>query len=207
MAVFLDRIDHFVFDVEYYLSKKVREYRKLGHLTVSFYRVPCNSAPVEMVRRKSWVHSVVKIFYHANKIVPFSLSHIIRPAREITESRDIDQQVKRTPRQLEFSSNEIQTGTDYLRGLCFQEGDWFVCLFVRDSNYLSQLSDRDYSYHDYHDYHDLGIGTYEKGALALAEKWYWIFRVGTFPEKKFYVDHDKIVDYASSQDSSDLLAI
>ena len=202
---FSDRMGHFPFDVEYYLSVlKQKSPQKYTFDYFFFVGTPCNNALVEMVRRKVRVYSAIKLLYHANNLVPNGSSHVIRPAKEINASRDIGANFQRTRRCLEFSPEEMQSGKNYLRGLGYPEDGRFVCLFVRDSIYLADVPNRDFSYHNYR---DSNIDTYEKVAAALAEKGYWVFRVGKVVEYPLSIEHSRIVDYASSSDRSDLLDI
>ena len=44
-------------------------------------------------------------------------------------------------------------------------------------------------------------------AFQLADMGYFVFRIGAIVDKKFDVDHEKIIDYATSSIRSDLLDI
>ena len=75
----------------------------------------------------------------------------------------------------------------------------FVCLIVRDSAYLKNA--------EYHNYRDSDIDAYKQAALSLAEKGYWVFRMGKVIHKTLNINHPKVVDYASSKYRSDFLDI
>ena len=200
-----DRIGHFAFDLEHYLCE-VRQKNKIPRTVDYFFLFgnPCNSALVTMASRKIKMVDGLRVFVQASKSIPFSDSHIIRPAKEINGSRDIKQLFQSTSRSLEFSSSEMAAGKEYLQEIGLGNGDQFVCLLVRDGTYLSKMFDRDFSYHNYR---DSDIKTYAKGAKSLAEKGYWVFRMGKIVEEEFDCDNHRIVDYANSKFQSDFLDI
>jgi putative glycosyltransferase (TIGR04372 family) len=72
-------------------------------------------------------------------------------------------------------------------------------MIIRDSAYLKNA--------DYHNYRDVDINTLKEAALALAEKGYWVFRMGKVIQKPFKSDHPRILDYANSEYRSDFLDI
>jgi len=202
---FSDRIGHFAFDVEYYLCQE--QTRKKSKLTLDYFYmlgVPCNSALVTMVKRKVNINNKVALLCQAIGSLPFADSHIVRPAREINGSRDIEQLFHSTPRNLEFSSSEMSAGREYLQSIGLTEGHKYVCLLVRDPAYLATKFDRDMSYHGYR---DSDIKAYEKSAKALTKRGYWVFRMGSIVEKSFDCDDPRIIDYATSTARSELLDI
>ena len=202
---FSDRIGHFAFDLEHYLCQEGQKNR--APRTVDYFFLlgsPCNSTLVTMAGRKIKMVDGLEVFVQASKSIPFSDSHIIRPAKEINGSRDIKQLFQSTSRNLEFSSGEMAAGKQYLQEMGLANSDQFVCLLVRDGAYLSKMFDRDFSYHDYR---DSDIRTYEKCAKSLAEKGYWVFRMGNEVEEEFDCDSHRIIDYANSEFQSDFLDI
>ena len=64
--------------------------------------------------------------------------------------------------------------------------------------------DRDWSYHDFR---DTKIGSYEEAVVALAERGFWIFRMGKVVDSQLSVDHPRVMDYAMSTHRSDFLDI
>ena len=106
-----------------------------------------------------------------------------------------------------FSKEETLNGQDFLEEIGFKYGDKFVCLIVRDAAYLNTISlDKETNW-EYHNFRDTDIDTYKKAALALAEKGYWVFRMGKVVRKPFKADHPNILDYANSNYRSDFLDI
>ena len=89
--------------------------------------------------------------------------------------------------------------------MAMKNNEKFVCLIVRDSAYLPTINNK--NKWEYHNFRDSDIDTYEKAALALAEKGYWVFRMGKVVRKPFKADHPNILDYANSNYRSDFLDI
>ena len=48
---------------------------------------------------------------------------------------------------------------------------------------------------------------FQQVAIALAEKGYWVFRMGKAVEDVFNVEHPRVIDYAQSNERSDFLDI
>mgnify|MGYP001358647502 CR=1 FL=1 len=151
----------------------------------------------------------VKYLYLSNELLPFSEKFKILSPRNITGSRDtqgiVYQRKNKNLDKIEFLIDEHETGLKYLKNVGFKDGDKFICLIIRDPDYKRKLyPDIDWSYHDYR---DSTIENYQLAARNLANKGYWIFRMGKFSKKKFECNHPKIIDYATSNARSDFLDI
>ena len=202
----VDRIGHFAFDLEYYLSERTIILRKEQSLDLFFYkRRPANSQLDLMARRTIFVHPVVAYLFAANRLLPGGQIHQIVPARHRTASRDKRGIFSHVSPQLRFTEDEEKSGLDYLLKVGCKDGAKVVCLVIRDQSYLKQIQgERDWSYHDFR---DTKIEDYRDCALALAEKGYWVFRMGKVVSSGFGVEHSRIIDYARSPDRSDFLDV
>ena len=201
-----DRIGHFAFDVESYLTeKKINQDKNFSIDLFFFSGKSANTYFTKMCRRSFVVHSAIKWLYCANEILPFSSSHRILPARVTSDSRDIRGLFNKKEAQLRFNHQENQFGLEYLQEMGLRQGDRFVCLAVRDQAYLNQT----YNKHDwsYHDFRDTKIESYEAAVVALAERGFWVFRMGKVVDSQLSVDHSRVVDYAISKHRSDFLDI
>ena len=220
------RIGHFSFDVEYYLierklglqPKKAFDLFFLSSLNTpileSFnlqsaynHGKPANTFFAKMcsrhVRSKNWA----SILFFVNHWLPGGSSHELLPPMRRVKSRDMKGLFQQIEPQLYFSKEETLNGQDFLEEIGFKYGDKFVCLIVRDSGYLNTiLLDKETNW-EYHNFRDTDIDTYEKAALALAEKGYWVFRMGKVVREPFKADHPNILDYANSNYRSDFLDI
>jgi len=79
---------------------------------------------------------------------------------------------------------------------------------VRDQEYLNNdplhVNGRNWSYHSFR---NADIDTYVTAMEWLADKGYWIIRMGKRMSKRMRSSHPKIIDYAFDGDKSDLLDI
>jgi putative glycosyltransferase (TIGR04372 family) len=201
-----DRIGHYAFDVEHYLTE--RRFDQDGKPTIDlffFSGEPANTYFTQMCRRSVVVHSAIKWLYSANEILPFGSSHRVLPARVTSDSRDLKGLFSRTGPQLQFSRQENQSGLKFLENVGLRQEDQFVCLAVRDQAYLKQIhSERDWSYHNFR---DTKIDTYEAAVVALAERGFWVFRMGKVIHERLAIEHPRVFDYAASKYRSDFLDV
>jgi hypothetical protein len=77
-----DRIGHFVFDVEYYLTEQVL--KPYQHKTIDLFYFegePANTKLASMVRGVVTVNPLVRFLYSANQLLPTSKAQQLLPAR------------------------------------------------------------------------------------------------------------------------------
>ena len=202
-----DLIGHMVFDSEYYLSE--RETLEEHSLDLFYFqtRLVPNSFYPEMLRRHFRISPIYRYMDKLNRMIPNGELHHKVPCT--TNSRDIQGYLTRTKTHISFTKQEDRSGASFLKTVGMGLDDRFVCLLVRDSVYKTARSkdlgqQKDWTYHEYR---DSDIDTYSQAALALAERGYWIFRMGKRVHKPFKVDHPRILDYANSEYRSDFLDI
>lgn len=202
------RFGHFVFDVEYYLCERKLGIQPQRAVDFFFYRwgKPANTFFARMCERQMQVRSWAEFLFFANHWLPGAHEHEVLPAMTRFSSRDLKGLFQQTEPQLYFTGEENLQGQAFLKNIGCKKDDKFVCLIVRDAAYLSQyyVGDVDLSYHNYR---DTDIDTYEEAALALAEKGYWVFRMGKAVYKPFKTSHPRILDYANTTYRSDFLDI
>jgi len=206
---FAGRIGHFGFDVEYYLTEKKLGLHPEKVLDIFFWRWISNGSTAndyfaKLTKRNIKVHPFAKYLFNVNNLFPGSIIHQYLPAVSRNGSRDVQGLLPQIKPQLKFTNDENKRGWEFLKKIGLKKEDKFVCLIVRDSAYLKTYGD----HFSYHNYRDSNIDTYEEASLALAEKGYWIFRMGKVVHEHFKVDnHPKIIDYANSKYRSDFLDI
>ena len=139
-------------------------------------------------------------------ILPGGKVHTIEIRSKISGSRDVRGIISSTSQQIRFTNEEDQNGQQFLNEIGIKVNEHFVCLFVRDSGYKEKFQNwkSDWSYHNHR---NTDMDTYKQAATKLAEKGYWIFRMGKSVEKQFNVDHPRILDYANQSYRSDFLDI
>lgn len=200
-----DVIGHNVFDPEYYLSE--RELERDTSIDCFYFRskTPPNEQWSLMIRRHLLVNRIFFYLDRVNKWIPGWQVH--HKVAGVQGSRDLKGYLAQTKPHITFTSEENNRGRLFLEKLGLRVSDRFVCLIVRDFAYkenYQKWGNRDWSYHNYR---DSDIDTYEQAALALAEKGYWVFRMGKAVRKPFKADHSRIMDYANSEYRSDFLDI
>jgi putative glycosyltransferase (TIGR04372 family) len=156
------------------------------------------------------LHPIFEVFWLCTYLVPGGTRHRFnsRDLESIGGNEDHLGLFFRTTPHLGISATEDREGRQYLSKAGLKEEDQFVCFCLRDQSYLDQIGGKiDAQRFRYHQYRDVDVTNYQEAAIALADRGYWIFRMGKVVDKPFEVDHPKIVDYASSPDRCDFLDI
>jgi putative glycosyltransferase (TIGR04372 family) len=196
-------IGHGVFDPEYYLCE--RELEKVRSIDCFYFETPyhVNEQWAMMLKRNLRVNFVFQYIDRANSLIPGGEVHHKKSSD--TASRDIKGYLYKTEPHFDFTFEEKNKGLQFLKEIGMHPSSPFVCMIIRDSAYKEKLNNnKDWSYHSYR---DTDIDTYEDAALALAEKGYWVFRMGKVVHKPFKADHSQILDYACSKYRSNFLDI
>ncbi len=104
-----------------------------------------------------------------------------------------------------FSKNELEKGFSFLKSFGLNKDDKFVCLLVRDNNYLKKkFPNKDFSYHDHR---NSNIYNYEKACKYLISKGIFIFKMGLYSDKRLKLNKKYYFDYANSNVRSDFFDI
>ena len=103
---------------------------------------------------------------------------------------------------LRFSRGELRKGHEFLR-LHQVNPDKFVCLHVRDSDYLTKTSGPRPKF----DFRNSEISTYFEAAEALAEMGYTVFRMGAIVKEPLISKHPRVIDYATNGMRSEFLDV
>jgi putative glycosyltransferase (TIGR04372 family) len=97
--------------------------------------------------------------------------------------------------------DHIEIGENLLKKLGIATGQKYVCLAVRDGQYLKDfLPEKDWSYHDFR---DSNIQDYLQMAEYLTTKGLIVIRMGKAVQQKFKTNNPMIIDYAKSSLRSD----
>ncbi len=167
----------------------------------------CNTQLEKMVKRVFFVSWFVKYLILANNFFP-SLK-LVPFINKLHKGNDFEGLYFKTKdikeAYLPFSHNEEVEAKQIINHLGIRDSDKFVCLIVRDSEYLNTI----YSKYDwtYHSYRDSSIDTYEEAIEALANLGYWVFRMGKKVKEPLNINHPRVIDYANHEIRSDLLDI
>lgn len=197
---FGSRIGHFAFDVEYYLSEKKLGLHHDKVKDIFFYRwgKPANSFFSKLIERHLVVSNWVEPLFIANDMLPGGEHHKFLPAIVTCDSRDKDGLFRRAEVQLAFTNEQNKLGYSFLQSIGVDKKK-FICLIARDSAYLKWSS--------YHNYRDSDINSYKVASLTLADKGYWVLRMGKKVNQNFQLGHPHVIDYANSEYRTDFLDI
>lgn len=155
---------------------------------------PCSVQLDRMLRRVIRIDDTgfVRICALVNELFPGKEKHGIDTANV---DRDIHNLMEKQKPHLYFPAEEREFGVDELRRMGIPYGSKWVCLIVRDSAYLPQLA--------YHSYRDSDVDTYVQAAEALAERGYYVVRMGIKVEKPLKSNHPRVIDYATNGKHTD----
>jgi putative glycosyltransferase (TIGR04372 family) len=198
-----DVIGHSVFDPEYYLSESEVENNKC----FDFFYFQTNDHPNEqwylMVTRTIMVNPLFRYLDLTNQLIPGGRLH--HKVAGIKGSRDPKGYLAKTKPHFSFTEDENKRGFKFLESLGVKKNAKFICLLGRDSSFKNKHGDkRDWSYHNYR---DTGIETFKEAAIYMADKDYFVIRMGKSVKKLFKVKHHRIFDYANSKYRCDYLDI
>jgi putative glycosyltransferase (TIGR04372 family) len=197
------RIGHFAANVEIYLLKKKFGIDMPDKNYIDFFYKPglesCNKQLEKMWNSKlnimPWFIIFPLEFLRRKNILFKEENHFVTTARDQYNLLD------KTSPILSFSPEEKKAGFDFLKKLGLPNKPKFVCLQVRDGEYLS---DKKY---DSHDYRNCDVENYKSACQFLAEQNIYVFRMGSKVKKKISYANSKIIDYAANNIRTDFLDI
>jgi putative glycosyltransferase (TIGR04372 family) len=199
---FSNRIGHFVADSAHQFVKQDTNIIELYWLDNS----TCNKQWSKMVKRNLPVYWWVKYVDIWNKYLPGGDIHS-RPL-SVNDSRDLYGLLdKHQGEMLKFIPEEEKKAKEWLKKQGWRDGDSFVCLLVRDSEYLdSENVDPEQNW-DYHSFRNSDVNTYVEAMEWLSEQGVWVIRMGKVMSKRISTKNSRIVDYAFCPNRNDLLDI
>lgn len=203
------RIGHFCANTEMYLCERDAGINIPQQNYVDLFHIPsgsiCNQQLAIMWKRvlRVWPSWVLAPINRVNSLIPGGAIHEV--GNNTQSDRDVLNLLERFPPHLEFTPEEKNRGKAGLRAMGIPEGSPFVCLLVRDSAYLAQhIFRNDW---DYHNYRDSSIQNYVLAAEELAERGYYVIRMGAKVAKAMKTSNSRIVDYAVNGMRSDFMDI
>lgn len=105
------------------------------------------------------------------------------------------------PQRLLIPNDHVNAGEELLEKLGIPKGQKYVCLAVRDGQYLKTfLPETDWSYHDFR---DSNIQDFLEMAEYLTKRGLVVIRMGKVMQQKFETNNPMIIDYANSSLRSD----
>ena len=205
-----NRIGHFVQEsVEYFRQSKDQSFRFFDYY---YFVIPnsCNQFWESLVKRN--LNIKPRFFRHIAfglRFVPGGHAHLIsngqfgrisildRPGNEV----------------FNFFPDEDRDGVEWLKGMGWKENEPFICLMVRDADYLANDSNQGrgkphlQQSWSYHSYRDSNISDYEIGIKWLLDQGNWVIRMGKSASTRLSITHPHLVDYAFLETRSDFLDV
>lgn len=206
--LYSSRIGHFAANTELYLCEQDAGINapKQRHVDLFYmgYRSSCNQQLAIMWKRvlrvwPSWILAPISL---VNRLIPGGAVHEI--GNNTQHDRDVHNLLDRFPPHLELTPEEEARGEAGMRAMGIPQGAHFVCLIVRDSAYLDAHQQGDWSYHNYR---DSDIQNYILAAEELADRGYFVIRMGAKVREAMKTFHPRVIDYATNGMRSDFIDI
>lgn len=201
------RLGHFAANTELYLCEQDAGIGIPRQRYADFFFIAkpiCNQQLAKMWRRvlpiwPTWIRTPMHL---ANRLIPGGRAHLID--ENLYGDRDVHNLLDRFPPHLSFTEEESVRGETGMGEIGIPKGTPFVCIVARDSAYLDTYAPRDWSYHNYR---DSDIHNYLLAAEELADRGYYVIRMGFEVREPLKSDHPKIIDYATNGMRSDFMDI
>ena len=191
------RIGHLVGNTEVYLCEVDAGMHEGIHIWTHYW--PISSEQIALMWKRVmriWPSHFTALVILINKCFPGWEKHEIGTSTMDRDSRNL---LGKSKIHLRFTPEEMTRGEATLREWGLPPGAQWVCLMVRDAAYLPSLT--------YHAYRDCDVDTYEDAALMLANRGYYVFRMGAKVIKPFCAKHPRIFDFATNGMYSDFMGV
>lgn len=201
------RIGHFAANTEMYLCERDAGINVPPRRHVDIFCMEnsiCNCQLAIMWKRilRVWPYWILSRIIRVNKIIPGGAVHEI--GNNTQHDRDVHNLLDRFPPHLNFTAEEKVRGEAGLRAMGIPQGVKFVCLMVRDSAYLDVHQPADWKSHNYR---DNDIQNYILAAEELANRGFFVIRMGAKANEAMETTNPAIIDYAVNGMRSDFMDI
>lgn len=202
-----ERLGHFAANTELYLCEKESDINMPKKKFIDlfyFCGTISNKQLAKMWRRclKVWPSWLLAPVNRLNKLLPYYLEHDV--GNNGQGDRDIYDLLKNSSPNLNFTKEEELRGKDTLLEMGIPESAEFICLVGRDSFY--HLA-RGRQSRDRFDYRNVDINNYVLAAEELAERGYYVIRMGSVVKSPINSSNPKVIDYALNGMRSDFMDI
>ncbi len=151
-----------------------------------------------------WPMLMLAPIVRVNRLIPGGDVHEI--GNGLLSERDVHNLMHRFPAHLKFNSDEKAIGEDALRAMGIPPATPFVCLIARDSAYLNAHMPEITDWSE-HDYRNSDIQNYVLAAEELADRGYFVIRMGAKVREPIKSNHPRVVDYATNGMRNDFMDI
>jgi putative glycosyltransferase (TIGR04372 family) len=208
------RIGHFATNTELYLCEcdaKVNVPQRRYIDLCYFAETPiANIQLARMWRRqlRVWPAWLLHVVLKLNRLCPRGEFHIA--GNNTNSDRDVHGLLAQTSPHLSFTAEEEWQGIAGLRSMGIPDDAEFICMAARDSAYLmtpdlkALIPNGDPTYHNFR---DVDAQNLTLAVQALAERGYYVLRMGVVVKKSISIPHPKVIDYATNGMRSDFMDI
>ena len=200
-----DRIGHFALNTELWLCEKKNN--KIAIPTIDLFYIPtkiCNKQLYKMWKK----HFIFlpKIILRPFCLISRRFKFLEKHVAGITSSGDYDSNnlLDKYGTQIYFSNDEIKNGENELRNLGIPKNQKYVCLIVRDENYLKYNNP---NLEKKHSHRNFDIESFKLTSQYLVKQGYYVIRMGSKVKSKISYSCKEIIDYANDKNRSDFLDI
>lgn len=196
------RIGHLAGNNEIYLCEKEHGLQPANSLDIFYYSgFFCNHQLLTMWKRVLCVSRMANLF-HWISLLPGGNIHRIETT---CSDRDILGLLENSRTHISFTNGEIELAKHESRKMGIENGSVYICIANRDAAYLTrQFVNRDWGYHNYR---NSSIQNYVLASKELAERGYYVIRIGSDVEEIMETNNPKIIEYAAGGFRSELLDI
>jgi putative glycosyltransferase (TIGR04372 family) len=201
-----NRIGHFANDVHQYICN-LKE--KKNFLTLDFFYLTkpiCNYKLVKIFKNYLFILPKILVFpfllINRIKFIGSTKHNIILVS---STGRDLRDQSVVDNNHYRFDKKDFLYGNSFLKNLGINNDDKFICLIVRDGEYLKEHEPE--KNWDYHNYRDCDIKNFELVSNYLTSLGYYVFRMGAKVSKPMLTNNKKVIDYATIGIRSEFLDI
>ena len=208
------RIGHFTSTTELYCCERDAKINQSSRkfLDIFYLNGISNKQLVKMWKReiKIFPKFFISPIFFINKFLctffHFPKKHdIIMNSVSLSNEHDIYNLLEQLNPHLSFTPQEEEEGKKYLKSIGIKNNEKFICLITRDQKYLkTSFPLNDFSYHQYR---NININKFKLTAENLANRGYYVIRMGKIVETSFDTKNPKIIDYANSRERNDFLDI
>ena len=201
------RIGHLAQDTGIYICQRDHGIQPRNSLDIFYYSKPVsNRQLLKMWKRVLHINRIARCFSMLNSIFPGGDKHEITLVERINKKYQYEESIISKSRVLlSFTFEEIAEAKAGLLEMGIEENASFVCLFVRDSAYLDKQFPHGNWY--YQNYRDCNIQDYRLAADELADRGYYVIRMGAAVKEAINTNNPKVIDYACNGSRTDLLDI
>jgi len=203
-----ERIGHFAANTEMYLCERdaginVPEKR---HVDLFYMTEPISNRQLATMWKRvliTWPRWILAPVLTLNRLIPGGDAHEI--GNNTQGDRDVHNLLDRFPPHIAFTPEEEVRGKASLLAMGIAPETPFVCLNVRDNAYL----DAAFRTHDwsYHSYRDCDVQNFVLAAEELANRGFFVVRMGARVRAAIKTSHPKVVDYATNGMRNDFMDI